>query len=297
LAKIAVDKTPATDTSAGNGSAGPPPARIIARGDGWTVADVVCGSGPDDRPFEEQHTQFAIALVTAGTFQYRSPFGTLVMTPGSLMLGNAGHCFECGHEHATGDRCLSFWFAPDYFERLAADAGMRSRTPSFLAGRVPPVRALSPLLGRACAGLAGRADAAWEEIGVDLATNALQLAAGIIPVDKEVAPSAAARVTRAVRCIEDDLGGALTLRRLARESGLSPYHFLRAFERLTGLTPHQYVRRARLRKAAVLLADAPGRVLDIALECGFGDASNFNRAFRAEFGVSPRRYRRLSLAV
>jgi AraC family transcriptional regulator len=33
-------------------------------------------------------------------------------------------------------------------------------------------------------------------------------------------------------------------------------------------------------------------VLDIALDCGFGDVSNFNRTFRAEFGVSPREYRR-----
>jgi AraC family transcriptional regulator len=32
-------------------------------------------------------------------------------------------------------------------------------------------------------------------------------------------------------------------------------------------------------------------VLDIALDCGFGDVSNFNRAFRREFGMSPRRFR------
>jgi AraC family transcriptional regulator len=32
-------------------------------------------------------------------------------------------------------------------------------------------------------------------------------------------------------------------------------------------------------------------VIDIALDCGFGDVSNFNHAFRAEFGVSPRIYR------
>jgi hypothetical protein len=25
------------------------------------------------------------------------------MTPGSILLGNASHCFECGHEQATGD--------------------------------------------------------------------------------------------------------------------------------------------------------------------------------------------------
>ena len=82
-----------------------------------------------------------------------------------------------------------------------------------------------------------------------------------------------------------------TLGSLAREAGLSPYHFLRTFQRLTGVTPHQYVLRARLREAAMRLAVEHARVIDIALDCGFGDVSNFNRAFRAEFGVSPRVYR------
>jgi AraC-like DNA-binding protein len=33
-------------------------------------------------------------------------------------------------------------------------------------------------------------------------------------------------------------------------------------------------------------------VLEIALDAGFGDLSNFNHAFRNEFGVSPARFRR-----
>lgn len=40
--------------------------------------------------------------------------------------------------------------------------------------------------------------------------------------------------------------------------------------------------------AACVLASA------LALECGFGDVSNFNRAFRSEFGVTPREYARLA---
>jgi AraC-like DNA-binding protein len=84
----------------------------------------------------------------------------------------------------------------------------------------------------------------------------------------------------------------LTLHDLARAAGLSRYHFLRTFDYLTGVTPHQYVLRARLREAAVSLAAEPGSVIDIALDCGFGDVSNFNRAFRTEFGVSPSEYRR-----
>ena len=84
----------------------------------------------------------------------------------------------------------------------------------------------------------------------------------------------------------------MTLGSLAREAGLSRFHFLRTFERLTGVTPHQYVMRARLREAAIRLVAESGNVLDIALDCGFGDVSSFNRAFRNEFGVSPRVFRR-----
>jgi AraC-like DNA-binding protein len=54
------------------------------------------------------------------------------------------------------------------------------------------------------------------------------------------------------------------------------------------------VRRARLREAATRLVAEPGKVIDGALDWGFSDISNFNRAFRTEFGVSPRIFRRTS---
>ncbi len=97
--------------------------------------------------------------------------------------------------------------------------------------------------------------------------------------------------------IERHSNVALNLRQLAREAHLSPYHFLRTFQRVAGVTPHQYVQRVRLREAALrVLAPQPQRakILDVAFDCGFEDVSNFNRAFRAEFGVSPRKYWRVS---
>jgi AraC-like DNA-binding protein len=57
------------------------------------------------------------------------------------------------------------------------------------------------------------------------------------------------------------------------------------------MTPHQYLMRARLRTAATRLSTERTTVLDLALDAGFGDVSNFNRAFRREFGVSPTKYR------
>ena len=125
MAKIALELERALTRRREDGSPGQTMPRILARGDGWTVADVVCTSGPRDRPFEERHSRFTIAIVLAGSFQYRSSLGRGLMTPGSLMLGNQQDCFECGHEHGEGDRCVSFWYAPEYFEQLAADAGVR----------------------------------------------------------------------------------------------------------------------------------------------------------------------------
>jgi AraC family transcriptional regulator len=74
-------------------------------------------------------------------------------------------------------------------------------------------------------------------------------------------------------------------------AGLSPFHFLRTFTRVTGITPHQWLLRARLHDAARRLVETRAPVTDIALDVGFDDLSNFIRTFRAEFGVSPTRYR------
>lgn len=79
---------------------------------------------------------------------------------------------------------------------------------------------------------------------------------------------------------------------MAARARLSSYHFLRCFEDLTGTTPHQYLLRIRLRQAAIRLKEESTKIIEIALGCGFGDVSNFNHAFRAEFGKSPSLYRR-----
>jgi len=260
-------------------------AQRLAKGDGWTVDDVVCSCGPQDRPYVEQHDHVAIAIVTSGTFQYRGSGsnGREMMTPGSLLLGSSGQCFECGHEHGVGDRCLSFHFTPDYFEAITARRAERA----FRSLRLPPVRTLSPVIADAGAALAGSTDVVWEELGIRLAARAVQVDGDVEPDRSAISPAAVARVTRTVRMIEAQPATELTLVHLAREAKLSPFHYLRTFERLTGATPHQYLLRTRLRAAATRLATEPANILDIALDAGFGDVSNFNRAFRAEFSVSP----------
>jgi AraC family transcriptional regulator len=268
-----------------------PEGRSLARGDGWAVSHVICTLGPRDRPFEERHTNISIAIVAAGTFQYRSAAGRELMTPGSLLLGNAGQTFECGHEHGIGDRCIAFSYTPDFFDCLLAGAGIRNIGADFKMQRVPALREFSPIIARTYAGLAGARDVSWEELGIELAVRAIQIASGFSPIRVVPQPGAVARVTGVVRRMEQDAESPHSVRELARDAGLSPYYFLRTFHSVTGVTPHQYLRRVRLRQAATRLRIERKKIVDIALDCGFDDISSFNRAFRAEFGVSPRAYR------
>ncbi len=284
MAKIATVSQAVGDRTS-QGLPANPGSKVIARGDGWQVTEIVCTSGPRDRPFVEQHANVNVAIVLAGSFQYSSAGRRELMTPGSIMLGNPGQCFECGHEHGTGDRCLSFSYHPDFF------AGVNGGTRQFQTLRLAPMRTLSAVVARSSAAL-GEQSTGWEDLSLELAVAVVANSTAGQP--EPVPLSAEARVTRAIRLIEHESHTGLPLATLAQEAGLSPYHFLRTFESLTGLTPHQYVLRTRLRHAAAKLADQaapPTRILDIALDCGFADISNFNRAFKSEFGMSPRAFR------
>ena len=125
--------------------------RLLACGSGWSVSHVTCELGPHDGVHEEQHSQACIAIVRGGSFQYRSTFGRELMMPGSLLLGNPGQCVEYSHDHAVGDRCIAFSFTPEYFEAVASDAAVNTRSSRFSSLRIPPAREMSGVLSRACA--------------------------------------------------------------------------------------------------------------------------------------------------
>ena len=271
---------------AARGDPGANTSTIVAAGDGWQVVDMVCTSGPADRPFEERQSAVTISLVLAGTFVYRTDRGCSLMSPGAFVLGNVGAAFECSHEHGEGDRCLSFQFEPALFERLAHDAG--AARPGFERDRVPPLRTLAPLSARAATAMA-RQDS-LEEIALELAGAIVGGIDGGRGGAICTALSHRARVARVLRGLEARLDERHTLAELARIGGLSPYHFLRTFRDVTGVTPHQWLLRARLRAAAQRLATRSDPVTAVALDVGFEDLSNFIRSFRAEFGVSPSRY-------
>lgn len=264
--------------------------RVVAAGAGWRVTDVRCGAGPGDEPYEECHDVPCIAAVTHGTFQYRSAMGTAVFVPGAVLLGNSGTCFECRHEHGTGDRCLAFHFAPDHLEAImAAVPGVRRL--SFSVPRLPPTPALTGLLAAAEAARDDDDGAALEALALDIVGAVAATLARGVPSTATPRRRDVARVTQALRRIEAAAEETLSLADLAREAAMSPFHFLRTFCQVAGMTPHQYVLRTRLHRAALRLRRTDEPVSTIAFDVGFNDLSTFNRRFRRVMGLSPSAFR------
>jgi len=72
--------------------------------------------------------------------------------------------------------------------------------------------------------------------------------------------------------------------------------FLRRFRRGTGTTPGQFLARVRIMAGADLLVFHDLGVSEAAAMVGYRSESSFSRAFRAELGQSPGRFRRTAAA-
>lgn len=90
--------------------------------------------------------------------------------------------------------------------------------------------------------------------------------------------------------IESHLFENISLSALSKISLYSPWYSYRLFVNQTGLTPSEYIRKLRLSKSALKLRDERCKILDVALEMGFGSVDGYQRAFRREFNCNPNEY-------
>jgi AraC family transcriptional regulator len=250
-----------------------------------SVIDYRCTARPGDKPFAEQHASYSIAYVRCGSFGYTVRGRTFELIAGSILLGDPGNEYLCTHDHAYGDRCLSFRPDPRVIDAIA------DRPALWRLGALPPLPELMVLGALGEAVLDGNSDLGLDEIGLLLTARLARLATGGAPEAALLPGRDRRRAVEAALWIDEHADQPIALDDLARDAGLSEFHFLRLFTRALGVTPKQYVIRARLRRAARLLADGDRPITEIALDVGFADLSNFVRTFHRVAGVSPRRFR------
>lgn len=80
---------------------------------------------------------------------------------------------------------------------------------------------------------------------------------------------------------------------LARQAGMAASSFARSFRRAMGQTLVQFLHEVRIGQAARELIETERSILQISLDAGFANLSNFNRTFRKLTGQTPTAYRKL----
>lgn len=99
------------------------------------------------------------------------------------------------------------------------------------------------------------------------------------------------RVRRVIDFMTQNLDQDLSVDDLAAVACVSPFHFIRMFQKAVGTTPSRYLGNLRLERAKALLVLGDAPIADIALSCCFSSQSNFTRAFRRATGRTPGAYR------
>jgi AraC-like DNA-binding protein len=262
----------------------------LAQGEDWAVCDCICTAGPSDRRFEERHDDVSLALVTAGTFEYHTSTGNAVLYPGAYLLGNDGECYECGHTHSVGDRCLAVHVSRKLFEEVAATAAGSSRF-RFRQPFLPARPELTSLAASLQALGTSKTVLAVDESVYTLIETVVCVLQSRAPPTRHLAAKDVRRLSAVLHYIDMHASDSIQLEQLAATATMSKFHFLRTFRRVTGTTPYRFVLATRLRRAAAALAGTRLPIGTIALNEGFNDLSSFNRYFRRMMKLTPGHYR------
>lgn len=98
-------------------------------------------------------------------------------------------------------------------------------------------------------------------------------------------------VRSALAYIGENLSADLSLEDIAGKLFVSKYHLSHAFSREVGVSVYRYVLLRRLVLARQMLTDGEPAG-QVCRNCGFSDYTGFYRAFKSEYGVSPREFNR-----
>lgn len=97
---------------------------------------------------------------------------------------------------------------------------------------------------------------------------------------------------RVMAYMEDNLGNSdITIDDIAQAVAVSRTSLHRKMKQMMGTSPMEFLREARIRKAAKMLTTTEKNVSEIAYLCGFSDPKYFSKCFKTTFGQTPTEYK------
>jgi transcriptional regulator GlxA family with amidase domain len=98
-------------------------------------------------------------------------------------------------------------------------------------------------------------------------------------------------IARVQNHVMGNIGSRHTLESLAAVVGMSPRNLIRHFVQAAGITPHEFIERARVDAARMMLEGSDRPLKAVAFDCGFGSADRMRIVFTTRLGVTPVQYR------
>jgi AraC-like DNA-binding protein len=248
---------------------------------------------PHTDPPEERFDLDTVIFTTRGSWSIRGARGWVDVDPDVVVTARAGSTFRAGHrEEIPTDLTLEVTYRRETFPidglpALSDGAFTRRGVP-----RTAAIRRLQALLVQEVHDRAPAFELKLDLLALQLLVELARANAGTGTVEQRLPSIVRDGVAAARRHIDEHLPERITLRTLSEVALVSPFHLARAFRVETGSSPHQYVLRARVERAAELLAETDLTVTQVAERVGFVSPSHFSRTFSRRMGLSPSSYRR-----
>jgi acetamidase/formamidase/AraC-like DNA-binding protein len=245
--------------------------------------------------FREEPGSFWLAVMLDGPCVARSTSDTITLNEGDMICARGEAPVSL--QFTTDHRSLLFKIpAKSLDQRLKAPLPDKPRRLSAING---PSRVLSSML-RSLADMTS--DVPDEGLRpVELALPEFLLASLLSEATPRALGGAAgmraALLERVFQTIEMRLSDPnLNYQQVANEHGISPRYLQKLFESIDDSFGH-YVKVRRLERCRLDLRSplhSQKSISDILFQWGFNDSASFSRAFREQYGISPREYRKMA---
>jgi len=244
------------------------------------------------------HDYFECLYFISGQVRYLIEGRVFDLKPGDIVLINTSEL----HQAAILDLTVPYermvlWLKKDYVQRLStadsnlADCFEAPTHKNIIRADLATSQRIKNLLSQ----IISQQD--YTGFGHDLLTPAcmteLLVLLNIEMLNIETRPTVEVRKSQMIEdvidFINDHLDEPLRIDDLAEHFYLSKFHLSRQFSRQTGTTIHRYILQKKLILAKELILQHLS-ITDVYQQCGFGDYSNFFRAFRHEYSMTPKQF-------
>lgn len=259
-----------------------------------------CRDAYPDEQMLHHHDFYEVNLLLAGSVTYNIESRVYHLTVGDLLLIGPNELHQpIQNEERGGCERLIVWIDKAYlqqyanfgFDLTACFDNTRQEHTNCLRFADESMQRVAALMERCIE------ENASEDFGSRMMADTLMVQIMILinrMADKgfrpgELRDKSDSLVSNVLGYINDHYAEELTLDALANKFFISKYHLSREFVRLAGTSVHRYITQKRLVIAKQLLSEGKPSSA-VYQQCGFGDYSNFYRAFKAEYGISPKEF-------